>query len=89
MSLDCLGDYLAIAGHADNLYNGLYCREEDWNNLPHFENENGRHLYYYDSSYDYWQLDYREQDGTYDYYDGGYEYATTSDYTNPNAFDMW
>ena len=51
----------------------MYYRMEDWNGQPHFANEDrSRHLFHLDSSAGYWQLDNREQDGTLDYYDGGY-----------------
>jgi len=29
-------------------------------------------LFHLDAGSGYWQMDYREQDGTLDYYDGGY-----------------
>ena len=35
------------------------------------------HLYYRESGF--WQLDYREQDGTTDWYDGGYKAYATGD----------
>ena len=79
----CATESLTIRGHADSLYNGLYCREEDWNGHPHFESQNGMHLFYYDTGWDYgeyWQLDDRDQDGTSDYYNGGYYPSSTDDY---------
>ena len=51
-------------------YNGLYIRAEDWGGFPHFAKEDrSAHLFHLSG---FWQMDYREQDGTRDYYDGGY-----------------
>lgn len=68
--------YVIVDGHADSYYNGVYLRAEDWNGFAHFAKaDRSAHLYYLDSGSGYWQLDYREQDGTADYYDGGYSSA--------------
>ena len=55
-------DSLTVSGHYDSNYNGEYCRGDDWNNLPHFVNDNGMHFYYFDTNNDwgYWEMDYRE-----------------------------
>jgi len=66
-------DYIEISNHASEQYNGIYYRVEDWNGFPHFAKEDrSAHLFHLESGGGYWQLDYREQDGTRDYYDGGY-----------------
>jgi len=62
----------SIAGHPDGQYNGCYSVGEDWNGWPHFMSDGGAHLYYYGAGGGYWQLDYNDQDGTEDLYDGGY-----------------
>lgn len=68
--------YIYVSGHADDYYNGAYLRDEDWSGFAHFAKaDRSAHLYYLDSGSGYWQLDYREQDGTADYYDGGYSSA--------------
>ena len=69
--------YVIVSGHADDYYNGAYLRaEDDWGGNAHFAKaDRSAHLYYLDSGSGYWQLDYREQDGTSDYYDGGYSSA--------------
>lgn len=68
-------DYLTISGHPDWFYNSDYYYVDMWNGYPHLSDGMGAHLYYLntDSNPDgYWQLDNREQDGTNDWYDGGY-----------------
>ena len=65
--------FVTITDHADDYYNGVYWQTEDWGGFPHFTKEDGTaHLYHFDSGYGYWQLDYRTQDGSNDWYDGGY-----------------
>lgn len=56
--------------HTNPFYNGDYYEAEDWNGYSHWESAEGAHLYYLDTGY--WQFDNRVQDGTQDYYDGGY-----------------
>ena len=61
---------ITISGHWDWAYDGVYYRAEDWGGYPHFEHENGgAHLYHIGC---YWQLDDRDQDGTNDYWRGGF-----------------
>jgi len=65
--------WIQAEGHPDDFYDGLYTRSADWNDHPHFEKPDGSaHLYFLDTGSGYWQFDYRQQDGTSDYYDGGY-----------------
>jgi len=71
--------YLTITGHSDDTFNGIYYQAEDWNSLPHYtKSDRSAHWYYYingemdDGYVNFWQLDSREQDGTNDWYDGGY-----------------
>lgn len=68
-----------VDGNDNADYNGRYGPSDDWNGYPHFENENGMHLYFLDTDENpdgYWQFDSREQDGTNDWYDGGYMYCS-------------
>ena len=68
---------MVLTGHIDDYYNGAYFQAEDWNGHPHYATEDRRaHLFYLEWADDgFWQLDWREQDGTEDLYDGGYTYA--------------
>ena len=53
-------------------------------------NENGAHLYWLDQGDSgFWQFDYRYQDGTLDYYDGGYMNVSGEWYDTPNNYDAW
>ena len=64
---------IEVTNHDDDFWNGLYIRAEDWNGNPHFAKEDrSAHLFHLNG---YWQMDHREQDGTRDYYDGGYMQA--------------
>ena len=66
-------EQIEVSGHVDDYYNGIYYRLEDWNGHAHFAlADRSAHLFHLDSGAGYWQLDWREQDGTQDLYDGGY-----------------
>ena len=72
--------YLTVQGHEDDRYNGRYFAGEEWGGRPHFVNEQGSHFYYIDVDDDgsgYWQLDDRDQDGTNDWYSGGYYWCSS------------
>ena len=70
----CMG--VSISMHPDDYYNGCYYEMGYWAGYPHLENDNGAHLYFYDSNgMGYWQLDDREQDGMNDWANGGYFYC--------------
>lgn len=76
---DGMTEFVAISGHPDDYYNGVYWQtEEDWGGYPHFLKETGdAHLFHLDSGSGYWQLDFRNQENIgwgelQDYYDGGY-----------------
>lgn len=66
-----------VTGHFDSFYEGDYWKAEDWNGFPHYaKGDRSAHLFYYEFGGDgYWQIDWREQDGTEDLYDGGYALA--------------
>ena len=68
---------VSLEGHIDDYYNGVYYQAEDWNGHPHFATgDRGAHLFYLEwANEGFWQIDYREQDGTEDLYDGGFTYA--------------
>jgi len=36
--INCADEFLIVLGHCEPLYSGIYCKEEDWDNYPHFEN---------------------------------------------------
>ena len=72
--------WLKVEGHSDDLYNGFYWEDGEWNGYPHLVNDNGMHMYFYPGEADggatgYWQLDDRTQNGTMDWYNGGYHYC--------------
>ena len=72
--------YLTVQGHEDDRYNGRYFASEEWGGRPHFMNEQGMHFYYIDIDDDgsgHWQLDDRDQDGTHDWYNGGYYWCSS------------
>ena len=68
---------MVISAHPDDYYNGEYFKAEDWNGHPHYATGDRRaHLFYLEFGGDgFWQIDWREQDGTEDLYDGGFTYA--------------
>ena len=76
--------------HPDDFYNGCYYQTGYWNGYPHLENENGAHLYFYDSyGTGYWQLDDYEQDGTNDWSNGGYfKCGDREDWDSCGAYDQ-
>jgi len=80
---------LTIRGHPQEYYNGVYARGDDWADVAHWAIEDGSaHLYHHPGGY--WQLDYRDQDGTevLDYYDGGYT-SGSADYLAELEGDVW
>ena len=76
------GDSIAIEGHSREDFNGLYSYfPELINGKPHYRNEKGNILYYYTSnsgSTPSWNLDDREQDGSNDWYRGGWVRAPSN-----------
>ena len=58
-----------LSGNTDTYYNGEYCVEGMMNGQGYYRStSNNAYFYYYPG---YWQLDYRDQDGSNDWYDGG------------------
>ena len=86
--------WLKISGHRDDLYNGYYRQDVDWNGLPHLVNDKGAHLFYFNEGAGnrvggYWQLDNRDQDGLSDVFNGGY-FQCDADYPEESAADgVW
>lgn len=68
------GHVINVQGHSDPGYNGDYCQRADWAAGFHFEKDAQHHfyLYSYNDGTGCVQFDDRSQDGTRDYYNGGY-----------------
>ncbi|SVB08562.1 uncharacterized protein METZ01_LOCUS161416, partial [marine metagenome] len=70
------GDGVIVSEHPDEIYNGLYeAQATQKNGRPWFVNSNGRVLYFYNANSGgapSWSLDDREQDGSNDWYRGGW-----------------
>ena len=70
------GDGVIVSEHPDGTYNGLYeAQATQTNDRPWFVNSNGRVLYFYNANSGgapSWSLDDREQDGSNDWYRGGW-----------------
>lgn len=67
-----------ISDHPDFWYNGFYYQDGTWNGYPMFTDGMDAYLYYLDTEHDgsgFWQFDNRAQDGTNDWYDGGYKWC--------------
>jgi hypothetical protein len=56
-------DQVMISGHKDPKYNGVYDMNRLWNGLPHYNNSNGTHFYYYSETKGTgrWNLDLKDQ----------------------------
>lgn len=67
---------LNISEHTNEKYNGTYMLQDSKiNNKPWYMNSNNCRLYFYNANEGgapSWSLDNREQDGSYDWYDGGW-----------------
>ena len=69
------GSEIVIRDHPNPLYNGLYSPQDEINGKPSFRNGDGAILYYYNAGSGgapSWSLDDREQDGSNDWYRGGW-----------------
>jgi len=76
---------LDVSGLPDSFYDGLYYPDGEWNGYPHFTTGTGAHLYFFYTGREadgFWQFDDRGedhgQDGTEDWYNGGYYYCPQS-----------
>ena len=69
------GSEIVIRDHPNPLYNGLYSPQDEINGKPSFRNGDGAILYYYNAGSGgapSWSLDDRGQDGSNDWYRGGW-----------------
>lgn len=81
---DCGGVWVI---HPVDFYSGFYQDGPEWAG-PHLMNSNGAHLYWLDlGDSGYWQFDYHHQDGTIDYYDGGYMGVSGAWYDTPDYYE--
>ena len=73
------GQSISIEGHPDGRFNGIYSQQgSQMNGKPHFRNQNGCILYAFSSdsgSSSSWNLDDRDQNGSNDWYRGGWTRA--------------
>ena len=73
------GQSISIEGHPDGRFNGIYSQQgSQINGKPHFRNQNGCILYAFSSdsgSSSSWNLDDRDQNGSNDWYRGGWTRA--------------
>ena len=73
------GQSISIGGHPDGRFNGIYSSQDGTiNGKPHFRNHNGCILYAFSSdsgSSSSWNLDDRDQNGSNDWYRGGWTRA--------------
>ena len=87
-----VGDSISIQGHTREDFNGVYFHHSELiNGKPHYRSDNGKILYFYDSntgSAPSWNLDDREQDGSNDWYRGGWVRAP-SDGSPPLGIRRW
>ena len=67
---------IEISGHSIQIYNGVYAFQSDlMNGKPWFKNNSGARLYFYNANSGgapSWSLDDREQNGSNDWYNGGW-----------------
>ena len=67
---------IEISGHSIQIYNGVYAFQSDlMNGKPWFKNNSGTRLYFYNANSGgapSWSLDDREQNGSNDWYNGGW-----------------
>ncbi|MBT3653779.1 MAG: EF-hand domain-containing protein [Euryarchaeota archaeon] len=67
---------IEISGHSIQLYNGVYAMQPElMNGKPWFKNNSGTRLYFYNANSGgapSWSLDNREQNGSNDWYNGGW-----------------
>ena len=55
---------IEVSGHRQEEFNGKYKYIDEWNDQPHFKNENEKHIYFHKCltcDDDTWNLDSRDQ----------------------------
>ncbi len=76
------GDAIKIVGHPNEIFNGIYAPQEgSVNGRDWYGNEAGNMLYFFSGNEgaSSWNLDDRTQDGSNDWYRGGWTRATSGD----------
>ena len=85
------GDSVAVSGHNNESFNGTYVPSKQINGKTSFRSESGMLLYFFTSdsgSSSSWNLDDRDQDGSNDWYRGGWTRAP-SDGRPPLGTRRW
>ena len=86
------GDSVSISGHPNDAYNGTYeLQDEEINDKPWYKNAGGNRLYFYNAASGgapSWSLDDRGQDGSNDWYRGGWS-RPRSDGSLPTGTRRW
>ncbi|PXF24355.1 MAG: hypothetical protein CXX70_12095 [Methanobacteriota archaeon] len=86
------GDSVSISGHPNDAYNGTYeLQDEEINDKPWYKNAGGNRLYFYNAASGgapSWSLDDRGQDGSNDWYRGGWS-RPRSDGILPTGTRRW
>lgn len=75
------GSGITVSDHPNPLYNGEYIPQHEVNGKPSFRNSEGAVLYYYNAGSGgapSWSLDDRDQDGSNDWYRGGWTRVPSS-----------
>ena len=75
------GSGISVSDHPNDLYNGNFEPQHDINGKPSFRNPNGAVLYFYNAGSGgapSWSMDDREQDGSNDWYRGGWTRVPSS-----------
>ena len=86
------GDGVSISGHPNDSYNGTYeLQHEEINGKPWYKNAGENRLYFYNADSGgapSWSLDDRDQDGSNDWYRGGWS-RPRSDGSLPTGTRRW
>ncbi len=75
------GSGVSVSDHPNDFYNGNFEPQQDINGKPSFRNPNGAILYFYNAGSGgapSWSMDDREQDGSNDWYRGGWTRVPSS-----------
>ena len=75
------GSGISVSDHPNDFYNGSFELQHDINGKPSFRNSNGAILYFYNAGSGgapSWSMDDREQDGSNDWYRGGWTRVPSS-----------
>tara|TARA_Y100001934_G_scaffold161671_1_gene192853 strand:- start:2189 stop:4264 length:2076 start_codon:yes stop_codon:yes gene_type:complete len=75
------GSGITVSDHPNPMYNGVYTPQNEINGKPSFRNSEGAVLYFYNAGSGgapSWSLDDRDQDGSNDWYRGGWTRVPSS-----------